>query len=121
MFYNINNMTTQPPKGLRFPKRFLWGAATAAHQVEGGLHNNWTVWELENARSLAAQAPYKFRDLDNWSEIAHDAQNPANYISGKVVDRLRKFEEDFQSLKDLGLSAFRFSVEWSRPESEEGR
>ena len=114
-------MTTQPPKGLRFPKRFLWGAATAAHQVEGGLHNNWTVWELENARSLAAQAPYKFRDLDNWSEIAHDAQNSANYVSGKAVDHFRRFEEDFQLLKDLGLSAFRFSIEWSRLEPEEGR
>ncbi|MBC7459107.1 family 1 glycosylhydrolase, partial [Candidatus Saccharibacteria bacterium] len=29
-----------------FPKHFLWGAATAAHQVEGGNHNQWTVWEL---------------------------------------------------------------------------
>ena len=29
---------------LRFPKNFYFGAATSAHQVEGGNHNDWTEW-----------------------------------------------------------------------------
>ena len=39
-----------------FPKDFLWGASTSAHQVEGANHNQWTVWELENAARLAKGA-----------------------------------------------------------------
>ena len=34
---------------LSFPDGFLWGTATAAHQVEGGNHNSWTAWEEEGA------------------------------------------------------------------------
>src|SRR3972149_4598516 len=32
----------------QFPKGFLWGASTSAHQVEGGLRNDWTEWEKKN-------------------------------------------------------------------------
>lgn len=103
-----------------FPKRFLWGASTAAHQVEGGLHNQWTVWELENAKSLAARASYQFGDLDNWSDISREAKNPHNYVSGRAVDHLRHYEEDFDIVKDLGFNSFRFSIEWSRIEPREG-
>ena len=62
----------------KFSKRFLWGASTSAHQVEGGLHNQWSVWELENAKSLANRAPYQFKDLQSWPNIARDAKNPNN-------------------------------------------
>ena len=40
-------------KEYKFPKDFLWGSATSAHQVEGGLVNDWTEWEKENAERLA--------------------------------------------------------------------
>lgn len=105
---------------LKFPKRFLWGAATAAHQIEGGLHNNWTVWELENAKSLAAQAPYQFGDLDNWSKISREAKTPSNYVSGRAVDHFSRYEEDFDILESLNLNTFRFGIEWARIEPEEG-
>lgn len=104
----------------RFPKRFLWGASTSAHQVEGGLHNQWSVWELENAKSLAARAPYQFEDLDNWPQVAKDAKNPNNYVSGKSADHYGRYEEDFDILKDLGMNAFRFGIEWARVEPREG-
>ncbi|MBP9667176.1 family 1 glycosylhydrolase, partial [Candidatus Saccharibacteria bacterium] len=62
----------------KFPKRFLWGAATSAHQVEGGNHNQWTVWELENARVLATQAEYQYSELPVWPRIKDIARHPAN-------------------------------------------
>ena len=105
---------------LKFPKKFLWGAGTSAHQVEGGLHNQWTVWELENARSLAARAPYRFGELDNWSSIAREAKNPNNYVSGRAVDHYRRYEEDFDLLERMGLNSFRCSIEWSRIEPKQG-
>ncbi len=103
-----------------FPKRFLWGAATAAHQVEGGNHNQWSAWELENAKALATAAEYHYHDLENWPQIEKQAKTPANYVSGDAADHYRLFEEDFDLLKKLHMNAFRFSVEWSRIEPEEG-
>lgn len=105
---------------LRFPKSFLWGAATSAHQVEGGTHNQWSVWELENAKSLAAQAQYQWGDLESWPAIKDAARDPHNYVSGKNVDHYNRYEEDFDLLQKLNMNAFRFSIEWSRVEPEEG-
>ena len=39
-----------------FPKHFFWGASVAAHQVEGNLENQWTVWERKHAKELAQTA-----------------------------------------------------------------
>lgn len=105
---------------MNFPKKFLWGAAIAAHQVEGGQHNQWTVWELENAKGKAAQASYQFGDLDNWSDIAEGAEDPSNYVSGNAVDHYTHYEEDFRLLQKMNMNALRFSVEWSRVEPQEG-
>lgn len=104
-----------------FPKNFLWGASTASHQVEGGLHNNWTVWELANAKHLATTAKQRLHGLPNWDEIKHQAQNPANYVSGSAVDHYRLYHDDFAIAQRLQLNAFRFGVEWARIEPEEGQ
>jgi beta-glucosidase len=103
-----------------FPKRFLWGAAIAAHQVEGDQHNQWSVWELENAKGKAAQASYQFGDLDNWPQIAEMAEDPSNYVSGDAVNHYDRYEEDFDLLESMDMNALRFSVEWSRVEPQEG-
>lgn len=105
---------------LEFPKRFLWGAATAAHQVEGNNHNQWSVWELENAKALAAASEYHYHDLESWQWSSSDAKTPTNYVSGEAADHYNRFEEDFDILKKLNMNAFRFSVEWSRIEPDEG-
>lgn len=104
-----------------FPQRFLWGASTSAHQVEGGLHNQWTVWELENARALAARAEYVYGDLENWEVVQEQAKDPDNYVSGSGVDHYNRYEEDFKIIKKLNMNAFRYSIEWSRVEPEEGQ
>lgn len=75
---------------LYFPKHFLWGTATSAHQVEGGnKHNDWWRWE-KNSRK-------RFR-------------------SGSACDHYHRFEEDFDIIKNLQQNAHRFSIEWSRIE-----
>lgn len=112
--------SVKKPK-LTFPKRFLWGAATSAHQVEGGTHNQWSVWELQNAKSLAAQAEYKLTWLPEWEGLKDQALDPNNYISGRATDHYNRYEEDFDILKNMNMNAFRFSIEWSRIEPEEGK
>ena len=105
---------------LAFPKKFLWGAATSAHQVEGDTHNQWTVWELENAKSNAAQASYHFEDLDSWSRVADEAKDPGSYVSGTATDHYHQYTQDFDLLEKMNMNAFRFSIEWSRVEPTEG-
>lgn len=111
-------MTTQ--RKTTFPKHFLWGASTSAHQVEGNNHNQWSVWELENAKSLATQAPYHYGDLEVWKDISHEAKRPANYVSGPAVNHYEHYEEDFNLLSSLNMNAYRFSIEWSRVQPQEG-
>ena len=113
-------MMTSHKDKFDFPASFFWGAAVSAHQVEGGNHNNWSVWELENAKSLASAAPFKLGHLAIWPEIAPLATNPDTYVSGPSIDHYNRYNLDFAIAKKLHMNAFRFSIEWSRIEPEEG-
>ncbi len=76
---------------LNFPPEFLWGTATAAHQIEGGNKNNqWWQWE---------QIPGKIKN-GNTSEQA--------------CQHWDKYEQDFNLINELNNNAYRMSVEWSR-------
>ena len=79
-----------------FPEGFLWGAATAAHQIEGGnVNNDWWDWE-------------------------HQPGSGCVEPSGDACDSFHRWREDVDLVADLGLGAYRFSLEWSRIEPEEG-
>lgn len=113
-------MQKEPKPSLEFPSRFLWGASTAAHQVEGDNHNQWSVWELENAKAKAAQASYHIAEYDSWDRVKTQAQDPDNYVSAGLADHYGRYSEDFDLLKQMNMNAFRFSIEWSRVEPQEG-
>jgi beta-glucosidase len=104
-----------------FPKHFFWGASTAGHQVEGGTVNQWSVWEHEHAKELAQTAHQRLGQLPSWNDVKEQAEDPENYISGKGVEHYRRHKEDFEILEQLNMNAFRFSIEWSRLEPEEGK
>lgn len=81
----------------RFPAGFLWGTATAAHQVEGAnTLNDWWAWE---------QTPGHIKNGDT-SQLA--------------CDHYRRFEADFDLLRSLHQNAHRLSLEWSRIEPRPG-
>src|SRR5450756_178366 len=81
----------------RFPDGFLWGTASAAHQVEGDNHNcDW--WEFE-------QEPGRIANGDS---------------SAIACDHYHRYREDFSLLRELSQGAHRLSVEWSRIEPSEG-
>ncbi len=103
-----------------FPKDFLWGASTASHQVEGGTYNQWTVWELEQAKHLAETAEQRLSWMPAWESIKDEAKDPKNYISGSGIKHYELYEHDFDIAKKLNLNSFRFGIEWSRLEPEEG-
>lgn len=89
-------MTAPPAGDLRFPDGFLFGCATAAHQVEGGNHNDWSRWE---------QQPGRIKD-GSTARVA--------------VDHWSRYRDDLAELAARGQNAHRFSVEWSRVEPREG-
>ena len=103
-----------------FPKNFLWGGSTATHQVEGGTHNQWTEWELAHAAELAKTAHARLGWLPDWERVKDRAQDPNNYISGRGIEHYKLYKEDFKLIKQLNHNAFRFGIEWSRVEPEEG-
>ncbi|MDO4848342.1 MAG: family 1 glycosylhydrolase [Coriobacteriia bacterium] len=80
----------------KFPKEFLIGAATAGQQVEGN-NDKCDVWAMEH--------------------IEHSTYND---FSGDACDHYHRYEEDLRRAADAGLNAYRFSIEWSRVEPEEG-
>ena len=103
----------------KFPEGFYFGASTSSHQVEGWCSNDWSSWEKENNSRLAAES-VKYNGLHLWSRIRDKAAHPGNYISGIAADHYNRYEEDLDIAGDIGLNAYRFSVEWSRVEPEEG-
>ncbi|MCX6767056.1 MAG: glycoside hydrolase family 1 protein [Candidatus Moranbacteria bacterium] len=112
-------MKKEKNKILKFPEGFLWGAATSAHQVEGGNKNDWTGWEKKNAKRLAKEAKTKWATWQQ--EKFPEMFDPKNYVSGRACDHYKRYEEDLDIAKSLNLSAFRISIEWSRIEPKEGK
>ncbi|MAO70014.1 MAG: hypothetical protein CL983_02910, partial [Euryarchaeota archaeon] len=78
---------------LEFPSEFMWGVATASHQIEGNNKNNWS--EFESNKKLE--------------------------LSGIACDHWNRWKSDFDLIENLGAGHYRFSIEWSRiqPKEEE--
>ena len=79
-----------------FPQGFLWGTATAAHQVEGNNLNN-----------------------DNWL-MEHTPGTIFVEPSGDACDHYHRYPDDIALLAELGFNLYRFSIEWARVEPEDG-
>jgi len=103
----------------KFPEGFYFGAATSSHQVEGNCDNDWSMWEKNNAERLAAEFISNKNGL--FDKFYDAGSNPENYISGNTVDHYSRFEEDFTLAENIGLNAYRFSIEWSRIEPADGK
>jgi beta-glucosidase len=78
----------------KFPDGFYWGAATASYQVEGGIENN------------------------DWAQAALEGRVPP---CGPACEHYSRYEADLDLATELGHTAHRFSVEWSRIEPVEGK
>jgi beta-glucosidase len=80
----------------RFPDSFLLGCATSAYQIEGGIRNDWTLWEE-----------------------AGRLKDPSARC-GVATDHWNRWQDDFRLLASLGARAYRLSIEWSRIEPRPG-
>lgn len=88
-----------PKATFTFPKGFLWGSATAAHQVEGfNSNNDWWAWEQIEGNIHAGDK--SGRACDWWAG---------------------RWREDFDRAHETYQNAHRLSVEWSRIQPEPDR
>jgi beta-glucosidase len=82
--------------GLTLPPGFLIGAATAAYQIEGAVHEGG-------------------RGESTWDEFT---RRPGTILDGSdgsvATDHYHRFREDVALMKDLGLDVYRFSIAWPR-------
>lgn len=80
----------------KFPKNFLWGAASAAYQIEGAFDEDGkgpSIW-------------------DTFSKIPGKTFNGTN--GDVAVDHYHRYKEDVRLMSEMGLKAYRFSIAWSR-------
>jgi beta-glucosidase len=85
-----------PISPVLFPGGFLWGAATAAYQIEGSV-------------TAGGRGP------SIWDTFSHQPGRTCNGDTGDVAcDHYRRVDEDLDLMASLGLSAYRFSVAWPR-------
>jgi beta-glucosidase len=85
---------------MSFPKGFLWGAATAAPQIEGGY--------LDDGRTPSI-----------W-DIAPSDKVKNNDTCHVACDHYHHWKDDVACMKELGLKSYRFSISWSRVIPAEG-
>ncbi len=84
------------PRHRPFPRDFVWGAATAAYQIEG-------AWK-EDGRGRSV-----------WDDFCATPGKVQEGHSGKTAcDHYHRHREDVRLMKDLGLHAYRFSLSWTR-------
>lgn len=81
---------------LKFPEGFLWGAATAAYQIEG-------AWNEDG------------KGESIWDRFSHTPYNVEGEATGDVAcDSYHRLEDDIGLLKRLGVKTYRFSIAWTR-------
>ena len=83
---------------MRVPDGFLLGTSSAAHQVEGGLWNDWIRMERDE--------PWRIK---------------GGASAAVAIDHYHRYREDLEMLARMGHTSQRFSVEWARVEPEPGR
>jgi len=86
---------------LEFPKQFVWGAASAAHQIEGAYN--------EDGKGLGIW------DALTEGHVKHEE-------NGHIAcDHYNRYKEDVAIMKEMGLKSYRFSISWPRIVPEKGK
>jgi 6-phospho-beta-glucosidase len=102
----------------KFPKNFYWGGATAANQIEGGFDEGGKGL---SAADFVEYIPKVQRTKDNAMEITSEqirktlsGESSARHPKREGIDFYHRYKEDIALLAEMGFTAFRLSIHWSR-------
>ena len=87
-----------------FPEGFLWGASTAANQVEGGWNEDGKGVSVIDVQALGSHG----------REVTDGIQPDRIYTSHKATDFYHHYKEDIALFAQMGLKAYRMSIAWTR-------
>lgn len=91
---------------MTFPKKFLWGGATAANQCEGAY--------LEDGKGLTVSDIITVGSHTNPRIITPELEDGYFYPSHKAIDFYHHYKEDIALFAEMGFKAFRMSISWAR-------
>lgn len=101
-----------------FPENFYWGGATAANQIEGGFDAGGKGL---SAADFVEYIPKNQRTKDNAMEITSEqirkslsGESIARHPKREGIDFYNRYKEDIALLAEMGFTAFRLSIHWSR-------
>ncbi|YCA42210.1 6-phospho-beta-glucosidase [Bacillus sp. JZ8] len=101
-----------------FPKNFYWGGATAANQIEGAFDKDGKGL---SAADFVEYIPKEERTKDNAMEITSEqirktlsGESTGRFPKREGVDFYHRYKEDIALLAEMGFTAFRLSIHWSR-------
>lgn len=105
----------------RFPENFLWGGATAAHQIEGGYRQGGKGLDTSDLRltspkygSEQADRAMKLETRTMYQDALADLENINDYPFRHGSDHYSHWKEDIELLAEMGLKIYRLSIAWSR-------
>ena len=81
---------------MSFPENFVWGAAAASYQIEGGAYDDGkglSVWDM-----MCRQQGRVY----------------AGHTGDVAIDHYHRYKEDVALMKQMGLMAYRLSISWPR-------
>ena len=85
-----------PTENYKFPADFVWGAATSSYQIEGAVSKDG-------------------KGEDIWDVFTREDNRIFEHHTGEIAcDHYHRFREDVKLMKEMGLHAYRFSINWSR-------
>ena len=91
-----SKITNDPSNKAKFPSDFVWGAATSSYQIEGAVTEDgkgahiWDIFTREEGRIFE------------------------NHTGEIACDHYHRFKDDVKLMKEMGIRAYRFSIDWSR-------
>jgi len=97
-YWKWQNINTH---NIQFPQSFEWGLTTLGYETEGyAKTSTWYAWE---------------------NHINYNGQPFTKTRSGNATNHADNYKEDIQLMKEMGITTYCFSIDWSRVQPEQGR